>query len=604
MSMKVLKRWYGFINNISIRTKILVFSIVISIVPLGVVTTLNYYGIAEKTETSVTYSANQVFNQNRLLLENQISTIWNLSVSIASDQDIVQYNLAAHPQDYYNDYLAQNTDYRKISAFISGFQKYPIVLRAIIYASREHIFANENTNFYNMGKVEDTAWYRRLMGSKDLLEWFPERDGIVTYANGIETQARPPVIIAMRKIRDLNNYDHLLGILRIDMPLAEVARIMDLNRITPNTCAFIINSYGEAIYSTQYAQPSEMEGLGYATLLNQYGNSDKWFDFYTGHEGYLLKCTPVKYTDWLMAVMIPKADLLAISYKTRDDMILVAVITSVIVTALAGLISYSLTRRIKVLANRMQKIDSEISLTALAVDGSDELGRLQSSFNTMLGRIKTMMIEEHRLGQEVKNMELKALQAQINPHFLYNTLDLIHWRAMSKDVPEISKIVLALARFYKLGLSRGEDMVRLDNEIEHIRMYIQIQNERYRNMIELITEIDKDVAECKVLKLLLQPLVENAIVHGIMEKTEMEGRILIKAYKTTENLQIIIEDNGEGMSDEQICSLMTLDRSSEHYGIKNINERIQLLFGKEFGLQFQSTIGKGTTVIISLPLLS
>jgi two-component system sensor histidine kinase YesM len=121
-------------------------------------------------------------------------------------------------------------------------------------------------------------------------------------------------------------------------------------------------------------------------------------------------------------------------------------------------------------------------------------------------------------------------------------------------------------------------------------------------MIELKTEIDEDVAECKVLKLLLQPLVENAIVHGIMEKKEMEGRILIKAYKTAEGLRIIIEDNGEGMSDEQIHSLMTADRSNDHYGIKNINERIQLLFGKEFGLQFQSSIGNGTIVTISLPL--
>jgi two-component system, sensor histidine kinase YesM len=596
MIKSVAKRFYTHLNNISIRSKILLFSIAISIVPMLIVTYLNYYGIAEKMKSSITFSANQVFLQNKQLLEDKVNTVWNISVSVASDKDVIQYSLSRHPDDYYSDYMAQTADYLKLQTYVTGYQKYPEVLRAIIYSSSRNMFANENTNFFNMENAAETDWYKSLIGKKDLLVWYPSSSGIVT-------QSGSPVVTALRKIRNLDNYNQLLGILRIDMPMSQISAIMGTDVVTPNTFSFILNSSGRPVYANRDVGLLAGGDLGYETLSEKYKDSSRWYAVPAARGGYLLKCAPVKHTDWVMVMMIPNSDLLATSYKTRDDMILVALITSVIVSALAYLISYSLTRRIRTLANRMHSIDGIEVEAVLAVDGQDELGQLQKSYNAMLNRIHTLIKEEHRLGQEVKSSELKALQAQINPHFLYNTLDLIHWRAMNRGVPEINDVVQALARYYKLGLSGGLDMVSLSSEIEHAQIYIKIQNERFSNLISLEVDVQSETLNCKVLKLLLQPLVENSILHGIMEKRAMKGMIKISSCLDDGMLKITVDDDGVGMSNEQIAGLLDTSSKSEHYGIKNINERMKLLYGQEYGLQYQSKIGKGTIVVITSPVI-
>ena len=598
MIRNMFASWYKILNNVSIQSKILIFSVIISVVPLFVATALNYNNIAEKNQSSITFSANQVFVQNKRLLENKIITVWNISVTIASDQNIIQPNLSSHTKEYYDDYLVQNMDYTKLLSYMTGFQKYPEILRAILYVGSEHMFSDENTNFFNIIKVKDKPWYQSLINSKNQMIWFPSTSGIVS-------QAGSPTVTAMRKIKNLNYLPDILGILRIDMPLTQISGIVDMNAITPHTDTLIINSSNDIIYSNNDVRPMIDEGLNYASFESKYADINKWHAVLTKQGEYLVKCSAIAYTDWVMAVMIPKADMLAMSYKTRDDMIIVASITSIIVGILAFLISYSLTRRIRFLASHMQKIDQSVAGAKLEIDSRDELGQLQKSFNAMLNRIQQLMKEEHRLGQEIKSSELKALQAQINPHFLYNTLDLIHWRAMNRNVPEISTIVQALARFYKLCLSRGDETVLLANEIEHVKMYVQIQNERFRNLLKLEITADESVLDCMVLKLLLQPLVENSIIHGIMEKATMEGLIKIKAYEQNDILNIIVEDDGNGMSHEQLRSVLLYsdEKNSEHYGAKNINERIKLLFGQEYGLQYESEFGKGTTVKIALPIV-
>ncbi len=594
MIRTIARHWTRLIRDASIRIKLLIFALIISIIPLVAVTALNYYGIAERMTTSVKQSASQVFTQNAQLLENKINTLWSISVSIASDQDVIQYNLSDHPAAYYEDYVAQNRDYLKLLSYINSFRSYPEVERTIIYAFGHHMFADENTSFFNLDKATGTQWYQRLMAQKDLMVWFP-------YSRSIVTQVGAPVITAMRKIRDLNNYSDLLGILRIDLPLSQLARIVDTGEVTSGTYAFILNSRDEVVYSNREGWSPGEVGLDYATLEGRYTNADMWYDVKLEKSKYILKSAPIRYTDWFMVMLIPGADLLALSYKTRDDMILVAIITSVAASILAYGISNSLTRRIRLLASHMQAVDGSVPNTSLDMGSQDELGQLQNSFNAMLMRIQFLMKEELRLGQEIKSLEIKALQAQINPHFLYNTLDLVHWRAMNKNVPEISRIVQALAKFYKLGLSKGEDKVLLANEIEHVRMFVTIQNERFQHLLAFETDVMPEVMDCKVPKLLLQPLVENSIIHGIMENSSMKGRVQIRAFIAEGVLKILVEDDGGGMSEEQRKSLLT-SASNEHYGVKNIHERIKLLYGPEYGLQYESKKGKGTMVTISLPV--
>jgi two-component system sensor histidine kinase YesM len=271
---------------------------------------------------------------------------------------------------------------------------------------------------------------------------------------------------------------------------------------------------------------------------------------------------------------------------------------------LAFFVSRSATKRIKGLILRMDRVvQGDFSVT-LDPGNKDEIGQLTERFNFMIAEVEQLMEEKYGLGKEVKNLELKALQAQINPHFLYNTLDLINWMSVRHNAEDIRTLVTALSRFYKLSLGKGEDTVPLQDELEHARTYVEIQNMRYENAIELVIDTPPDLKECRVLKLVLQPLVENSIFHGIMLKKEERGVIRITGERVETDLFLFVEDDGVGMSDERLAQILTSGvSSSDHhgYGVRNIHERLQLNYGPEFGLSFQSCEGKGTKVRIRIP---
>ncbi|MGB8451823.1 MAG: histidine kinase [Anaerocolumna sp.] len=246
------------------------------------------------------------------------------------------------------------------------------------------------------------------------------------------------------------------------------------------------------------------------------------------------------------------------------------------------------------------KLDVRIDMENV---GSD-FKQLAFGFNYMMKEINSLM-EQVKLEQEQMNqIRFNALQSQIQPHFLYNTLDCIHWQAMAEGNEEISILVKALAQYYRLCLSGGKDIIRLEQEIEHVENYLIIQNIRYDNIIESVIEIDEICKNILIPKITLQPLVENSIYHGIKVKEGRKGELRISVRKNREDVVIIVADNGTGMTEEEI---MEMNNSiSEYnkdfgYGIRNVNKRIEILFGKEYGLHYEKNDRGGVTVTINLP---
>lgn len=229
---------------------------------------------------------------------------------------------------------------------------------------------------------------------------------------------------------------------------------------------------------------------------------------------------------------------------------------------------------------------------------------LGNGFNYMMGQINELIEQVKLEQQQMDQIKFNALQAQIQPHFLYNTLECIHWQASADGNEDISDFVKVLAQYYRLCLSKGKDVITLEQEIEHVRNYLYIQNIRYDNIIEFSMEIAEDCKSIPIPKITLQPLVENSIYHGIKVREGKTGRINIKASKREEDVYIEISDNGTGMSESQIekmnCSISEYDKDFG-YGIRNVNKRIELMFGKEYGLHYQQNSWGGVTVIIHLP---
>jgi two-component system sensor histidine kinase YesM len=221
----------------------------------------------------------------------------------------------------------------------------------------------------------------------------------------------------------------------------------------------------------------------------------------------------------------------------------------------------------------------------------------------MVNRINTLINEVYKGKLFQKEAEMKALQAQINPHFLYNSLSLINWKAIEAKQPDISRITLLLSKFYRTSLNKGKNITSIKDEISNIQSYIDIQLMMHDNGFDVEYELDDKIMEYCIPNLLLQPIVENAIDHGIDMNTERKGVIKVSGrYKEEDVIEISVSDNGVGMSEETAHQMLT--ESSKGYGVKNVNERIKHFYGEEYGITVKSIEGEGTDIIIRIPAIN
>ena len=237
----------------------------------------------------------------------------------------------------------------------------------------------------------------------------------------------------------------------------------------------------------------------------------------------------------------------------------------------------------------------------------DELGELINNYNYMISKMSKLVSDQYKYGKAVKNAELKALQSQINPHFLYNTLDMINWMSYKNMNSEISTAVKSLAKFYKLSLNKGNDLTYIGDELDHVSLYVKIQNMRYRNRISLEINISEEINNYLIPKITLQPIVENSISHGILAKGNVNGKITISGDILNDEIYLNVYDDGIGIEKEKLPLLLSseeIETNGSGYGLKNINQRLTLLYGESYGLSFNSTYGYGTTVTIKLPLIN
>jgi two-component system sensor histidine kinase YesM len=266
---------------------------------------------------------------------------------------------------------------------------------------------------------------------------------------------------------------------------------------------------------------------------------------------------------------------------------------------------YTPIKKLHDVTTTITKNDLQALMTS---DNVDEITELGMSFNIMIGKIKELLDSKIKEQENLKKAELRALQAQINPHFLYNTLDTIIWMAESKKTDQVVKIVSALSNFFRISLSKGMDWITIGEEVERIKSYLTIQKMRYRDILDFKIEVDRNVAENTILKLILQPLVENALYHGIKNK-RMGGTINVRARRMGDDEVLLeVEDDGIGFTPEKLAQLRAeLDDDSgdikmeSGFGIGNVNNRIRLYYGEPYGVSIQSEYNTGTCVTLVIP---
>lgn len=393
------------------------------------------------------------------------------------------------------------------------------------------------------------------------------------------------------------------GVLLLDISYGSLQQLLDNISLGNGGYLYLINSAGELIYHPQM----QLIDSGFARENNLVAAGYRDGNYRENYRGEVRDITvkSVGYTGWKIIGVTPEKGFALNNLKTKLFVVFILAFFLFILAIINAYISSKITNPIQELEKSVNALEAGDLDTKVYTGGSYEIRHLGRSIGHMAGQIKVLMddiVAEH---ESKRKSEFDTLQSQINPHFLYNTLDIIVWMIENEQKAEAVKVVTALARFFRISLSKGKSIILVKDELEHVRNYLMIQQMRFKNKFTYTIEAEPDTLELASLKLMLQPLVENAIYHG-MEFMDGDGEIEVRVSREGEDLWFVIRDNGLGMTGEQVLSLLSehphvTSRRGSGIGVKNVNERIRLYFGEEYGLLIESEPDEGTVIRIHLP---
>ena len=394
------------------------------------------------------------------------------------------------------------------------------------------------------------------------------------------------------------------GVLLVDMNFSGIEQICKNVDMGKSGYIYLIDGNGEIIYHPR-------QQLIYSNLIQENTKESAFYEDGNHIEEFLgekriITVKTVGYTGWKIVGVKPMNELSKNYIQVGIFAIFILIAVIFILVAVNIFVSTRITNPIRELEKSVNDLENGIMDVDISIKGSHEIKHLGKAIKSMANNMKKLM-DDIVIEQEAKRKsELNALQAQINPHFLYNTLDSIIWMVENGKYDGAVVMVTALARLFRISLSKGKNIITLRDELEHAKNYLTIQNIRYKNKFDYYIEAEESILDLSCIKLIIQPLIENAIYHG-MEFMYGDGEIVVKAYVTDEILYIDIIDNGLGMTEEAVNKLLTNENSSKKgsgIGLKNVNERIKLYFGKDYGLDIFSEPDEGTTIRICMPKIS
>lgn len=585
------------VSNISIKYKIFVSYFLILVMTLIIVISANAVLTARETKEKTLFTATQSILQTASFIEFKITSTKNMMDMIALNETL-QSILYRSAEEYEADFGLRGLDTIQLKKLFFTTKSNPDITEIKLYLERDHsiVFQTHVSTFPTSYVNEE--WYKTLSTSTNKVNWFTEQE--------MPNEQLPPTLIALKKIPSKNNLNQSIGIIRFDLSRQLLIDLVDQGLSTPSSSAILISPSSIIALSSNLNLSSNDQAALTEYAMNHSNKNDVWQDYTLESGKMLVDLKEIDHTDWKLITLLPQKDIINAQNHSRNQIILVFLFVIPFTFPIAYVVSATITKRIKLLIYQISEVDTSKFDQKINPSSKDEVGILTKNFNYMLVKISMLLDEKYELGQEIKSIELKALQAQINPHFLYNTLDQIYWLGIRYNIQEISDIVLSLSKFYKLSLSKGKSQVPLKSELEHIEAYVNIQNHRFENSIQLSVDVAPETLNVIMPKITLQPIVENAILHGILESDSEAGTIYITTRQSKSELWIDIRDDGIGMSQEKTDELLFKDTSVESlngYGLKNIDSRFKLLYGSNFGLSFTSEIGIGTIVTIHMPIV-
>lgn len=565
MGKNSLKRKF---RDMRLTGKLVVIYLLAGFVPVIIILSITYMEMKKILWDRETTILQSYVRQTTDAMDNELEIYNNLSKYISYNQSIAKI-LSADQSAYQN--------YEQFSTVIDP------LLSSIMYF---HENVNQVTIYTDASDVKHGSTVAPLKDLSDGTHAYDDLDNNIHWRIDMENHTAFSVgRMAMLEQRGAK------GVLYVSVDYDSVFQPFYTETMFDNYGLVIEDEYGNTIFAKntfaddkaayelnvdQFKALREMENSGYQ-FIDRTSNATGW------------------------NICVYKPDRLIIS-SVQPILIIAGV--AILVSMFAGItcihiISEFITKRIKKLQKTMKATETGNLGMVIENDSADEIGDLINGYNSMSKRLDETVNEVYQSKIKEKEYEMRALQAQINPHFLYNSLSMINWKALEADQEDISHITLALSTFYRTALNKGKNILLVKDEIANIKSYLDIQLAMHDNSFDVVYDIDDSILKYETLNLILQPLLENAIGHGIDVKTDGRGEIRIEGKENGDFLDFTVSDNGVGMTKTQAA--MILSKSSNGYGVSNVNERIKLYYGEQYAVKIDSTPGVGTKVMLHFP---
>lgn len=411
-------------------------------------------------------------------------------------------------------------------------------------------------------------------------------------------------VIPMSRYVQMNEGSQVMdGVLLLSIKYSAFSEVFGNSTLDGERYSFLMDSAGNLVYHPKHAQINAGFMEYPPGILASY--PDGSYQMTIDGSDVLCCVETVGYTGWKLVSVSGREEIQLAGLKYRLFIAAIVLLVLLVSMGIGSYLSRVLTNPIKNLESDVKKISEGALDTIVHASGSFEVYHLGKSIQKMTVKIQKLMQEIIKEQEEKRKSELDSLQAQITPHFLYNTLDIIVWMIEEDRKEEASEIITSLARLLRISLSKGKNIIALEDELEHVRNYLMIQSMRFKDQFTYEIQMQPGIEYLKVIKLIVQPIVENAIYHG-MEGMYGDGEILIRAYTEENDLYISVQDNGMGMRPEQAEALLDYTKEvktgkGNGLGVRNVHERIQLYFGKEYGVIIKTVVDEGTEVLLHLP---
>lgn len=576
----------------------LVAYIVLILIPASVLLYAYSQRYSRILEEEVTRTMLQTLKQAEINLNHQLDSARDISNTILMHPKL--HNYLSTSISFSDQFDAM----KELRYLIDNTETNPIVFRARLYVDDSKLFSHERVNFFPWESIENRPWYTSVVNANGNLVWTG------AYLETFIDRESAYILSGIRVLRDPDHYDRISGFLSIDVAAKTFENILSNIELNKEQNVFMVAPDGTIVlHNDKSLLGTRLKSSAVLSAIEQ--KNEGVSAITEDNIGQYVVFTTVGSTGWKLVAEVPK-NVISSRAATLNQFSSVATLSGItilfliLVFILIAFIVRGMNRRVQMVIRAIKREGME-GLDERSGTSEGDFYLLEKSVDHLIHRVRDLMEETYKSKVQEREAQLRALQAQVNPHFLYNTLDTINWIAIGHNAHDISHMIDGLAKYFRLSLNKGRDLVSVTDELNLAKVYLEIQQTRFPKSFEIHFDIEEGMDDVEMPKLTLQPIVENALLHGIRKSKGKTGSILIKARKEEGILILSVTDDGIGMEPELVQSLlleprptMKSDGSGSSYGLYNVNERIKLFAGDAYGLELHSTPGEGTIVTVRM----